>query len=53
MGAVPRTPFPRYVYSPMGGWWSQPKNWKSNTAVVAGGLVLITSLIWKFSNDKQ
>ncbi|KAI9168137.1 hypothetical protein H9P43_007508 [Blastocladiella emersonii ATCC 22665] len=53
MGATPRTPYPRWVYSPTGGWWSQPKNWANNTLVAAGGLVITVSLLWRYSNAKQ
>ncbi|KAI9217059.1 hypothetical protein BC828DRAFT_392089 [Blastocladiella britannica] len=53
MGASPRVPYPRWVYSPTGGWWSQPKNWKSNTLVAAGGLALVTGLIMRWANNNQ
>lgn len=37
-----RYPFPTWVWSPAGGWWSEPKHWKRNT-FVAGCLCLILS----------
>jgi hypothetical protein len=41
-----------------GGFWSRPANWKSNTAVIATGLVLTTAFVWSASaeietRDKQ
>jgi hypothetical protein len=26
-------PYPKEVWSPSGGWWAYPKNWRINTAV--------------------
>ena len=28
-------PYPKYVWSPSGGWWCDPPNWKRNTVVAA------------------
>lgn len=33
MGASPRFPYPKEVWSPSGGWWAFPKAWRPNTAV--------------------
>ena len=33
-GAHP--PTPQHVWSPAGGWWVSPPNWKRNTAVAFG-----------------
>ncbi|KAI9911915.1 hypothetical protein PsorP6_009613 [Peronosclerospora sorghi] len=30
-------PYPKYTWSPAGGWWTKTKNWKRNT-----GLALVT-----------
>lgn len=45
--------YPKHVWSPAGGWYAQPKNWKANT-VVAGlvmfGIVVVT---WRFSGERE
>ncbi|OMJ24989.1 hypothetical protein AYI70_g1210 [Smittium culicis] len=46
MGGGPVKPYPKHVWSPSGGWWSQPKAWKKNTAIVAVGSTLFVSYIW-------
>lgn len=38
MGGGPRFQYPKEVWSPGGGWWPYPKNWRPNT-VAALGLV--------------
>ncbi|KAH7385444.1 hypothetical protein DE146DRAFT_759680 [Phaeosphaeria sp. MPI-PUGE-AT-0046c] len=38
MGGGGKIPYPKHVWSPAGGWYAQPANWKANTAVI--GLVL-------------
>ncbi|OAL03043.1 hypothetical protein IQ06DRAFT_346010 [Phaeosphaeriaceae sp. SRC1lsM3a] len=38
MGGGGKIPYPKHVWSPAGGWYAQPANWKGNTAVI--GLVL-------------
>jgi hypothetical protein len=53
MGATPRHPYPKWVYSPTGGWWSQPKNWATNTAVVAGTMTIIVAMLWRYSDKKM
>ncbi|KAI8339646.1 hypothetical protein BC941DRAFT_421065 [Chlamydoabsidia padenii] len=52
MGAVTRFPYPK-VWSPAGGWWSQPKAWKSNTIVAALGMSVTLAAIWKVSANKE
>jgi len=47
MGGQPRYPFPRHVYSPAGGWWSNPKAWKWNTANIVA-MMTITLIIPAF-----
>ncbi|RMZ11972.1 hypothetical protein D0862_02795 [Hortaea werneckii] len=29
-----KIPYPKHVWSPAGGWYAQPANWKQNTAVM-------------------
>jgi hypothetical protein len=37
---APKPPYPRRVWTPYGGWWPEPKNWKRNTALGLLGLLL-------------
>ncbi|CAJ0917232.1 10218_t:CDS:2 [Entrophospora sp. SA101] len=53
MGAVKRYPYPKQVWSPAGGWWTRPSNWKSNTAICAAGIIVMTGVIWKISSDHE
>ncbi|KAK2570001.1 hypothetical protein P5673_005869 [Acropora cervicornis] len=36
MGGVKKFDYPKYVWSPAGGWWCNPRNWKRNTAIAFG-----------------
>ncbi|KAF2821182.1 hypothetical protein CC86DRAFT_303639 [Ophiobolus disseminans] len=49
MGGGGKIPYPKHVWSPAGGWYSQPANWKANTAIV--GLVMgsIVGMAWMAS----
>lgn len=39
--------------SPSGGWWTQPTNWKSNTAVAVGITATIVAAAWKYSAENE
>ncbi|KAJ6498833.1 hypothetical protein C8R45DRAFT_95976 [Mycena sanguinolenta] len=45
MGGGARYPYPKFVWSPAGGWWSQPANWKMNTFIVSCGMALVCGAI--------
>ncbi|KAK0715805.1 hypothetical protein B0H67DRAFT_645503 [Lasiosphaeris hirsuta] len=53
MGGGPKIPYPKHVWSPSGGWYAQPVNWKANTAIA--GLVIfgITACAWKLSAELE
>lgn len=54
--ALRRPPIPRYpkhVWSPAGGWYAQPGNWRANTLVAAGVLVGMVAVTWKFSAERE
>ncbi|KAL0078083.1 hypothetical protein J3Q64DRAFT_1293866 [Phycomyces blakesleeanus] len=53
MGAVSRYPYPKQVWSPAGGWWAQPKTWKSNTAIAALGMIVTLGAVWSVSAEKE
>eukprot|EP00164_Ancoracysta_twista_P010884 GFYU01016574.1.p1 GENE.GFYU01016574.1~~GFYU01016574.1.p1 ORF type:complete len:119 (-),score=22.06 GFYU01016574.1:260-565(-) len=40
MGGVKRFPYPKHVWTPVGGWWLKQPNWKGNTF---GIVVVFTS----------
>ncbi|ORY86764.1 hypothetical protein BCR37DRAFT_343492 [Protomyces lactucae-debilis] len=58
MGGGGHYPYNKHIWSPTGGFWSRPQNWKANTAVVATGIVAATAFVWSVSaeietRDKQ
>ncbi|KAM7202855.1 hypothetical protein V8F33_002513 [Rhypophila sp. PSN 637] len=53
MGGGPRVPYPKHVWSPAGGWYAQPNNWKKNTAVFMIATLSITALAFKLSADRE
>jgi len=38
--------YPKHVWSPAGGWYAQPANWKSNTAIIGAVSVCLVGAIW-------
>ncbi|KAL2113482.1 hypothetical protein VUR80DRAFT_3882 [Thermomyces stellatus] len=53
MGGGPKIPYPKHVWSPAGGWYAQPANWKQNTLVLGAAVFGITCIIWKISAEKE
>ncbi|KAF7315850.1 PALP domain-containing protein [Mycena indigotica] len=45
MGGGGRYPYPKFVWSPAGGWWGQPANWKMNTFIVSCGMAFTCAAI--------
>jgi hypothetical protein len=45
--------YPKHVWSPAGGWYAQPANWKANTAVMMAVCVGITAIAWNVSAKKE
>ena len=50
MGGARRFPYPKWVWSPSGGWWPNPVNWKRNTAIYLGASFLICAAAGNWSN---
>ncbi|EJU01368.1 hypothetical protein DACRYDRAFT_107922 [Dacryopinax primogenitus] len=46
-------PYPKHVWSPAGGWWTRPKNWVTNTAVVIGGCAVISYFAFRYSAEHE
>ncbi|KAF2199188.1 hypothetical protein GQ43DRAFT_376869 [Delitschia confertaspora ATCC 74209] len=53
MGGGGKIPYPKHVWSPAGGWYAQPNNWKANTAVMAAAIFGITACVWAVSAEKE
>ncbi|KAG8166581.1 hypothetical protein KVR01_002270 [Diaporthe batatas] len=45
--------YPKHVWSPAGGWYAQPSNWKVNTAVFGAVILGFTALTWRLSADRE
>ncbi|KAL8845107.1 MAG: hypothetical protein Q9205_001989 [Flavoplaca limonia] len=48
-----KIPYPKHVWSPAGGWYAQPANWKANTAVMGVVIFGITAIVWGISADRE
>jgi hypothetical protein len=53
MGGGGKIPYPKHVWSPSGGWYAQPKNWKANTAIAMLVTVGLTACAWKISAERE
>ncbi|CAK7198535.1 hypothetical protein SEUCBS139899_001198 [Sporothrix eucalyptigena] len=51
MGGGPKIPYPKHVWSPAGGWYAQPANWKRNTAIAGLAVFGIVALVWKIDSE--
>jgi hypothetical protein len=47
------TRYPKHVWSPAGGWYAQPGNWRQNTLVLGAAVFGMTCIIWKISAEKE
>ncbi|ESK86538.1 hypothetical protein Moror_9809 [Moniliophthora roreri MCA 2997] len=52
-GGGARYPYPKHVWSPAGGWWVRPSNWKSNTFIYALGVGVITYGVFQYSSQRE
>ncbi|KAL1948095.1 hypothetical protein VTO73DRAFT_12170 [Trametes versicolor] len=53
MGGGARYPYPKEVWSPAGGWWTRPTNWKTNTAIAFAGILTVAYGVFTLSADKE
>lgn len=53
MGASP-FPYPKWVWSPAGGWFCLPTHWKRNTFFMAAawGVILTFTFKWSAANER-
>ncbi len=49
MGAGPKMPYPKWVWSPAGGWYCNPPNWKRNFAIAMVAYAGITYYVFQLS----
>ncbi|KAJ6109373.1 hypothetical protein N7486_001608 [Penicillium sp. IBT 16267x] len=53
MGGGGKIPYPKEVWSPAGGWYSRPANWKANTAVMGAFVIGIAAMAFSLSADRE
>lgn len=45
--------YPKHVWSPAGGWYGQPNNWKGNTLIAAGALAGVMAILFTISANVE
>ncbi|KAI9762056.1 MAG: hypothetical protein M4579_000692 [Chaenotheca gracillima] len=53
MGGGNKVPYPKHVWSPAGGWYAQPSNWKGNTAIMGTVMIGIVAFAWGLSSQLE
>ncbi|PGH11525.1 hypothetical protein AJ80_07091 [Polytolypa hystricis UAMH7299] len=53
MGGGPKVRYPKHVWSPAGGWYAQPANWKANTAIMGAVLLGTVVLAFNLSGERE
>ncbi|KAM3428764.1 hypothetical protein NHJ13734_008459 [Beauveria thailandica] len=53
MGGGGKVPYPKHVWSPAGGWYAQPANWRGNTLIAGAVIFGIVAVTWKFGADRE
>lgn len=53
MGGGGKIPYPKHVWSPAGGWYGQPKNWKTNTVVAFAVVFGISAIFFRISAERE
>ena len=48
-GAVKKFEYPKYVWSPSGGWWCNPRHWKRNTVYAFAAIGGLSAVVWYIS----
>jgi hypothetical protein len=52
MGAA-NFPYPKWVWSPAGGWWCNPPNWKRNVAIHLAVWAVGLGITFKWSAENE
>ncbi|KAJ5633912.1 hypothetical protein N7540_008148 [Penicillium herquei] len=53
MGGGGKIAYPKEVWSPAGGWYSRPANWKANTAVMGAFVIGIAAMAFSLSAERE
>ncbi|CEJ80328.1 hypothetical protein VHEMI00518 [[Torrubiella] hemipterigena] len=53
MGGGGKIPYPKHVWSPAGGWYAQPANWRGNTFIAGAVVFGIVAVVFNFSADRE
>merc|ERR1712054_174212 len=53
MGGGGKSPYPKHVWSPAGGWYAQPANWRMNTMIAGATMFSIVAVAWNFSAGRE
>ncbi|KAF9509954.1 hypothetical protein BS47DRAFT_1348506 [Hydnum rufescens UP504] len=53
MGGGARYPYPKHVWTPSGGWWTRPSNWRMNTAIATAGIFAIAYATFRYSAERE
>ncbi|KAF3289900.1 hypothetical protein TWF970_003644 [Orbilia oligospora] len=49
-GGGGKIPYPKHVWSPAGGWYGQPKNWRTNTITMGALLLGVCTMAFHLSS---
>jgi hypothetical protein len=49
MGGGRRFEYPKWVWSPAGGWWANPTHWKRNTMIYGVVSLAIVAVTYNYS----
>jgi hypothetical protein len=52
MGGGHKFHYPKWVWSPAGGWWANPPNWKRNTAIYVVVCCGIAAFVADYANKR-
>jgi hypothetical protein len=52
MGGGHHFEYPKWVWSPSGGWWPKPTAWKRNAGVFAFGLAMSATWLYKYATPR-
>ncbi len=53
MGGGKRFLFPQWVWTPYGGWWADPPQWKRNTALAFLAINTAIFFVFRYSEAKM
>ena len=53
MGAGPEMPYPKWVWTPAGGWYNRNPNWQRNTAIAGGVWLVILAVCFDFGRKHE